>query len=457
MNKLDKSRTRGALLALGCALLLAPACDAVDDLLTVNNPARIFPEELNDAQLIDVLSNSVVGELQDMYDGYIVWRGSMLTDEQVSGINWEETARLSQRIVRYNEGYANEMFGSLSQLRMVSDTVAKLLRGLVEDPSSSEELAQTLAYGGYSNVLMGDMMCEATYDMGAEILQPVQIYQGAIPKFEEAIQIATAAGREDIANFARVGLARAYLNIGTPEADAQAMALAAQVPEDFAWWAYYRLNSGENDLYGQTHGNNHTLGVHPHFLNGGPQAFGDHDIVAAQTDPRIQHTPDWSTGHNDLTPLYTPYQGLRFSGYNGETIATGGEPAEFERDTDIQIASGLEALHIYYEAAGPDATDGPAGSTLDFVNARRAFGNQPPVNLSGAELMAELREQRGRDMYLSGLRLGDLRRWLRQDGIDLFPSGPHVNEIWGDYGDATCFPLPLDEYEGNDNLQDPHQ
>ena len=88
---------------------------------------------------------------------------------------------------------------------------------------------------------------------------------------------------------------------------------------------------------------------------------------------------------------------------------------------------------------------------LAFVNERRAFGNQDAVTLSGAALTAELRNQRGRDLFLAGYRLGDLRRWLR-GGDDLFPSGIHPTTEWGEYGTATCFPLPLSEYEGNPNI-----
>ena len=174
------------------------------------------------------------------------------------------------------------------------------------------------------------------------------------------------------------------------------------------------------------------------------------DLEAELTDPRVQHEPRWETGHNALSPLYKPKSGLMFSNYNGETFAEGGEPAVYERGTDIAMASYIEAMQNYYEAAGPSGT-GPMGSTLDFVNARRAFGNQDPVNLSGAELMAELRWQRGRDLFMGGYRLGDLRRWLRQ-GMDLFPSGVHPTEQWGQYGTATCYPLPIEEYEGNPNI-----
>ena len=31
-------------------------------------------------------------------------------------------------------------------------------------------------------------------------------------------------------------------------------------------------------------------------------------------------------------------------------------------------------------------------------------------------------------------------------------SGQHPTEQWGQYGDATCYPLPLEEYEGNPNI-----
>ena len=145
-----------------------------------------------------------------------------------------------------------------------------------------------------------------------------------------------------------------------------------------------------------------------------------------------------------------------FLALGGAAYAADGNPssasAQYENDTDVKLASGLEAYHHYYEAAGPDAT-GPEGTTLEFVNSRRAFGNQPPVNLGGAELMAELREQRGKDMFLGGFRLGDLRRWKETGVGDFFPTGPHPNATWGQYGDATCYPLPDDEYEGNPNIR----
>jgi hypothetical protein len=443
-----KSLGRTVLALTAGVALAAGACSQVDELLEANNPEDIREDQLSNPQLVRVLVNSVPGALAGFYDSPFIWIGSMITDEQVSGINWEGTARVSQRILPFTSGDADGMFSSISGYRFLGDSISGRLRTLLEDPDSDVRLAQTLAHAGYGYVLMGEAMCEATLNVGSEIYSPKQLAEFAIPRFEEAIQIATAAGASgnDVRNLARVGLARAALLAGDK---ARVMQAAAQVPIDFDYWVEYQDNVNANGMQGNVTGANHNLGVHPNFLSG---TFGTQDLLATQTDPRVQHTARWTLGHNQLTKLYKPFQSLPYSGFNGQNQADGGRPILYEEDTDIKLASGLEAMHHFYEAAGPTGT-GPLGTTLEFVNERRAFGNQAPVNLSGAELMAELRAQRGRDLYLGGFRLGDLRRWKAEGLGDFFPKGTHPNSEWGVYGDAECFPLPSSEYEGNPNIR----
>lgn len=68
---------------------------------------------------------------------------------------------------------------------------------------------------------------------------------------------------------------------------------------------------------------------------------------------------------------------------------------------------------------------------------------------AGAELMAELRAQRARDFFLTGQRLGDLRRYAKA-GTNLFPTGKHP--VFPDpYGPAKCFIVPLSEKAVNPN------
>lgn len=438
-----KRYRRGALLVAVLAIAGVGACDSIDKLLQADNPSAIGEDDLNDPALATVLANSVVGEFAEAYSDPFIWRGSMFTDEQVTGINWEQTARLNQRIVVYSEGDPDLMFTSLSAARQMADSVAGRFRTSLENPNSDARMAQTLAFAGYSYILLGDAMCEATINLSDNTFTPTQLYEFAVTRLTEAVTIAQAAKRDDIANLARTGLARAYLNLGKK---AEAKAAAAAVPASFVWWINYAENAGENVMYSRVTGSNHALGVGPKFVNG---EFGKQNLVATQTDPRIQHTTSWTRGHNQLTLLYKPYQSLPYSGYNGQTIATGGKPILYERGTDIKLASGLEAQHHFAEA------DGPTAATLAFVNARRAFGKQAPVTLAGDALMAELREQRARDLFLGGFRLGDLRRWKRQGVGDFFPQGNHPNAQWGPYGTAECFPLPLEEYEANPKLPKP--
>lgn len=453
MTGLTAKRARAGA-ALLIALGIAAGCNVGDSLLKAKNPAAIDEANLNDPKLVDVLVNSAVGELQQAYADPFIWRGSMLTDAQVTGINWEQTARINQRILPYGDGDADVMYRDLQRFRAVADSGSSLIRGLVDDPGTDVRLAEDLAYAGYGYILMGEALCGANIstggELGTKVYSPDELTAMAIPRLQEALTIALATSDDkgpDIANLARVGLARANLQLGNME---EVKKYASQVPHDFVWWVAYSNNSDreQNPMYGETHGNNRTLGVHPHFLLYGK--FGDQGQTN-QTDPRIQYTPNWVTGHNQLTKLYTPYAPMPYSTYNGETQATGGSPAEIELDTDIKLASGLEAQHDYAEA------DGPTAATLDFVNARRAYGNEAAVNLSGDALMAELREQRGRDLYLGGFRLGDTRRWIKLDNVNMFPTGPHVNATWGDYGTATCFPIPLEEYNGNPGLPDPNK
>jgi hypothetical protein len=443
------------------------SCDGIDRLLEAKNPAALDEDAIDDAGLITVLVNSVTGALTGVYQGTFVSTGTLFTDETVYGINDESSARLNLRVVRYDQNTGT--FGSLSHLRFMADSVAGRLRTLLPklnpavDPGKDRRMALVLAHAGYGYLFLAEQMCEATVNVSAKIYTPKELAQIGIERFEEAIRIATAAGTgaTDVLNLARTGLARAALLTGD---NAKVMAAAREVPANFVWWVEYKNQVVSNSMQGRVTGANFNLGVHPRFLNG---TYPQQDIIATQTDPRIQHTTRWALGHNQLTKMYKPYLSIPYSGWSeNQTVAAVGRncevtprpagcPSLYTQDTDIKLASGLEAMHHYYEAAGPNGT-GPAGTTLQFVNARRAVGRQAPVTLSGTALMAELRNQRAIDTYLGGFRMGDLRRWAAQ-GIDdprhSFPTGTHPNPEWGPYGDATCWPLPIQEYIGNPGIK----
>src|SRR5437867_5673810 len=463
---------------LTLACLLAPLASC-DDILKVNNPQQVGVDQLNDPALLNVQVNGVISELEDAYtrnNGAVLWSANFLTDEQVTGINWEDYARVNQRIVNYTEGPVFSLWSGLSRIVRLGEDVTARLEAAKSAGPNDKRIATTSVLAAYGYVFIGESMCQAVFgtadELGSTILTPPEVFRLAIPWFQRAIQVASATGQSNIVNLAHVGLARTYLNLADfPNTIAEASQVTTPT---FKYWVdYSAVQDGEFDgLYGRSHGANHTMGVSPFFRQG---TFGTQDIVATQTDPRIQHATRWAFGHNGLTKLYKPYQGLRFSGYTGETIAdssascpncTGAVPDPtgdkgplllYQKDTKVLLADYLEAQHDLYEAMIRQAINDPAVNQQvnDFVNARRAVGNQPPVTLTGPALFDELRVQRSRDFYQGGLRLGDLRRWKREGVGDFFPTGNHVNQEWGVYGIWTCFPLPLEEYQGNPDIQPP--
>lgn len=407
-------------------------CDTFDGLLQVENPGVIGEPALGDPNLLPAMVNSAVGQFQVAYDD-LALAGAILTDEAVNGHNFDQWKQFDLRNVESdNTILASDVYNPIQRARGAADDYAERIRELLGDDAESDlGLARVLAYGGYSYVMLGEYFCEAPVDPEEGALTSEQILQQAIVRFDEAISIATAARAggaaaeraDTIINLARVGAARAHLWIGN---DAQAAQYAAQVQADFAMWVSFGATTAmpNNTFYGATTGASRYLGV--------DEAFRGLD------DPRVRHTATSGRGHNGLTDLWTPFQAPSFSGW------TPAEPTTFELGTDIRFASGLEARYIIAEAEGPTAEN------IAFLNSRREVGGQDPIeSLSGSQYMAELRDQRRRDFFLDGHRLGDLRRYLERYDVDEFPSGQHPNESWGSYGTATCFIPHNNESIGN--------
>lgn len=125
--------------------------------------------------------------------------------------------------------------------------------------------------------------------------------------------------------------------------------------------------------------------------------------------------------------------------------------AVFTPDLGHRIASELEYQYIRTEANPGTA------AALAFINARRAAGLQPASTLTATDAAgqrAELREQRSRDFYLDGHRLGDLRRYLEFYQVNLFPQGAYPGSTSGAVYNVsvTCWPLPTAEINGNPNI-----
>lgn len=405
------------------------------DVLNVSNPGALKEEQLTNPALEQFLVNGAIGEFQYAYGYYALW-SAMLSDEAYTDHTEVGIRELSLHTISEINSTNEAVFGNLQRgVASGDDAVTRLKVILGAGASSSISVARALAYGGYSYVLLGEGFCEAPVALGPG-LTSAQLQARAVQHFDSAVTIAQAyaaiAGQSaanvavatDLINMARVGAARASLKSGDL---AKARTYAALVPDTYEKFSYYSANSvRENNI-----------------MNSGIRLTGAWQSMAAPflslNDPRVPQSPTTKTGLQQGI-LWLPLRPSQYSGW----VATG-TPGTIDITSNVRFAGGLEARYIGIEADGPNA------AMLTFVNARRAVGGKAPVTLAGAELLAEFRMQRGIDFYLTGQRLGDMRRY-KAAGTDLFPKGKYpVNaEV---YGTATCFVVPLSEKTGNPNYR----
>ena len=423
MRAISATTTALRCVASGAAVLACVA--ACSDVLTVSNPGTLPESELSNPALEQFLINGAMGEFQFAYGQYALWSG-VLADETFadhSDLNFREFSLHSfTDINTVNEG----IYGNIQRARKTAEVAVdrvKIMAGA--NAVSSLNVARALIYAGYSYVLLGEGFCDAPVDLSAP-LSPTELLARAVSRFDEGITIAGAAQPGDTAAqnliyAARVGAARASLKKGDL---AKARVYADAVPDAYERLAYYSGNSvrENNALQFGIKTGGIFLGMSPGF-----QGLGD--VRAPQPATRSP-----SITRNSIYPPLKP------SMYTGWTATDA--PQAITVGTHIRFATGLEARYISVES------NGATPAMLAFVNARRAVAGKPAVALTGSALLTEFRTQRALDFYLTGQRLGDLRRYAAA-GTDLFPSGTYPVPPDRVYGTMHCFIVPNSEKAGN--------
>jgi hypothetical protein len=430
---------RAAAAAFAAVLGTTVACS---DFLVAENPGAIEVDDLNQVAYTSLLANAPIGALQNSLDDLTYWNGQF-TDELINRNAqnpFVEEGQIDRRELRSDMSYIPAfIYSPMQRARFLAEDATERLGIILGDSASRDvRVARSQAYAGLAYVYLGEAFCTTPIDVGVP-KSSAEMFADAIGYFDDAIGTAeaakayqlgltppgnaTATAADSVRWLALVGAARAALNRNDK---AQAIAYASQVPANFEFYSYYSANSSaqHHRTYNRlTLGNNATLVGTP--------------FEAMAGDPRVPRTT--TAGARLGTPLSPP----SYSTYTG-TLPGGA----FAADMSMRIASGLEARYIIAEA------EGPTPATLTFVNARRAAGGQLPVALAGDALMAELRDQRARDFYLDNHRLGDLRRYLEFQGVDLFPKGAYPGTTTGQVYDESvyCWPLPTNELNGNPNV-----
>ena len=419
--RVHRIRSRIArLLALPLLVLTLGACDS---LLDVNVPGAVDAEELRNPQLAGSLLVAALGEVECATAHYVDGT-AILADEYIVSAFWRNFNIWGARLAELETwtgpcqsglGASNlGFYVALSRARFMTDDAFQRIDAFAEGELSinkNASLATLAAYSGYAHTMLGEGFCEMAID-GGPLMTRAQVFEAALEKFRTAEQLAQSAGDASIQNMSLVGQARILLNLGRAT---EAAAAARRVPQGFVRNATFSTTDPRRH-------NRVAVNSHRNLFTSVSPRFRDLTIDGNQ-DSRVGAIDTGRTGHDNLTPLFLQTKYPDF-------------------DSPIPLASWREAQLIVAEAE-------LGQSAVDRINTLRDYHGLPrwePTDVNDSQaILAQVIEERRRELFLEGHRLNDKLRF----GIP-FPTG--ANHKGEPYGPVTCLPLPRIERDSNPNI-----
>jgi starch-binding outer membrane protein, SusD/RagB family len=422
----------------------AAALTACDDFLDVPNVNNLEADAVDPERDASILSLSAYQQFANTI-GNSYLHTAWFTNEARVGDTFPTRNDIGRRDIPENNTEGGQ-WGSLHSVMQYARTTIRS----IEAGGNTVDLARAYFTAGYAMLMIGEIFCEGT--IAQDWLTPrgpitsAQMADSAVAYLTKANTIAkalTGTAASDIANASMVGIARANLQSGKK---AEAAAAAAQVPAAFNFNVLHLDDVGNrglgNDLWSFSE-SRISLVVGDEWrdmANCGEYKPGATRNIdgssslcpkgSATADPRLSYVDMGRVAQDGV---------LRF--YRQNKIKGWGDPD--------RLASGLEARYIKAEA---ELQSNP-GQALALINERRAVGKQAPLTtLDPAELLVELMEQRGRDFWLEGKRLGDIRRNGAAVRYQLVPgANTYYKTGLGGVGTQTCWPVQLSEKQNNPN------
>lgn len=426
-------KARWALRTAAAVLFVIPtACDTLRNPLEVEPASRIPAAQLERPENALLLSTGAIGDFECAFNAYTA-QGGLIGEEFIYAQQTASRTPYDRRnTTKDDSDYATNtctatgVYTPVQTARQSNENLLALLKTWTDAevsagagaPSRTNLMATAAAYAGYSYILLGEGFCtmaistvniDKSLTYGGEI-QRDSVFKLAIARFSEAITYATTANNTDIRTMAYLGRARAKLNIADY---AGARADAAQVPSGYAKMvsASEAAANRTNRVWAENSLNNTQLSVGEPY-----RSMGDTRVPVVQAS-----RPPSATG---------------IAHYYQTKYPTGSTP--------LPLATYDEARLIIAEA---EIRAGNLAAAVILINASRARGGQPAYTgpITQAALLAELIDQRRRELFAESHHLGDVIRY----GIVLQPAAGTPYHFGGTYANQICLPLPAAERLNN--------
>ena len=444
-------------LAGAAALALAvgtAACDT-ESVVELQDPDLITTPTVLEPENVEIVRNGALYEFargmagvanNNETPGYYGLSGYM-SDELVHVSTWDSFRQIDGRDVFENNGQVEDTYHWLHRARNLSEQAYQLYEQAegAENPEANQAMLKALS--GYVYVVFAEGWCGnvpfSEAPLGEQMIMRPGIgtqamLDSAMVRFDEAIALAESAGAEQYLALARTGKARALQNMGELS---QAGAVAAQVPEGFVHEiGYSQASSGQQNGF-HWHINLERRAA-PWTKEGDSEytiRYFDRGTPAQSVDPRVS-VDSAGVGGSSTLPWYVQ---LKYP----------------ELGSDMTLANGTEARLIVAEAdlaGGATAGSDAAGNWLAILNDLRSDIGMEALGDPGSadERVRLLYEERAYWLWLTGHRLGDMRRLVREYGFTPGTVYPVGQTVWGvPYGDDVSLPVP--EQERNNPQYDP--
>ena len=303
----NTGRRLARLKVLGLLALTLGAAASCQNFLVADNPGAVEADDLNDPSYASLIGAGPIFAFQDSWDDITYWNGQFV-DEIINrnGPNpFIEEGQIDRRELYSDMTYIPAfIYSPVQRARFLADDAVRRLTVILGDTVKRDlRVARALAYGGYTYIGLGEMMCVTPIDRSVPKTWD-EMMTTAVTKFDSAIVIANAAkayyatltpavpnailAADSVIAFANVGAARASLNKNDK---AKATAYATLVPAAFVFNAYYTDNTT-----GQIHRTYNRIGT-----GNGVGTLAGTPFEAMAADPRVPRatTPAGRAG----TPL----------------------------------------------------------------------------------------------------------------------------------------------------------
>lgn len=423
MNRPTNRSLKTAVLVLAMSAL--GACDALDELLSVDAPSRVSASDLENPATAGLLVASVANEFRCTLTYYAA--ASALTGNEWRDASNNSVLNIWDQRVHDTSGYGSQyasadcgsgqpaLYRPMSRTRWLADYTLSLLAEWTteEVPNKAAYEAEVALYAGYTYILFGESMCTVAFDEGPEQM-PADAFNLAIQRFDQAI---AAGPTGSILHAAQVGKARAQLNLNQKSA---AMSTASSVPSGFSFQLNYSNAEAvtRNKLW---------------------EFNIDHQNVTVAEpyrDVRYNDMPDPRVAVNDANAT------------NSQTgIAIFVSEKYPDPSSPIEMAGYAEAQLIIAEA---QIDAGNLDGAVAIFNALHSSAGLPEYqgDMTAGALTAQLIYERAAENYLEGQHLQDLKRL----NIPLYPPTGTDDGFGGAYGDEICFELPATEFQNNPSI-----